>query len=200
MATAAQINANRLNALRSSGPRTEAGKAVSRFNALSHGLEARSLVIPGEDPAQLEALAVDYHRQFGPIGPTENFLVETLVKADWDRRRYTRLEGLVLQAQFAAEKSGALDAFSAKPVQLVYRRLAAAERSYFRALKELRRFQKERFAQEEAQAEADAAAASQPLKPPTPISAPEIGFVPEEPPQTGAPAAPDSANPPRDSR
>ena len=202
MATAAQINANRLNALRSSGPRTEAGKSVSRFNALSHGLEARSLVIPGEDPAQLEALALDYQHQFRPTGPTEAFLVETLVKADWDRRRYTRLEGLVLQAQFAAEKSGApLDAFASKPVQLVYRRLAAAERSYFRALKELRRFQKERRALEEAQADADETI-SAPNDPPagSPQAAPEIGFVPEEPVQTGGSAAPDSANPLRNPR
>jgi hypothetical protein len=202
MATAAQIHANRLNALRSSGPRTEAGKAVSRFNALSHGLEARSLVIPGEDPAQLEALALDYQHQFRPTGPTEAFLVETLVKADWDRRRYTRIEGQVLQSQLAGQKAGAtaIDAFSSKPVQLVYRRLAAAERSYFRALKELRRFQKERFALEEAQAEADATAPPHPVEAPTPIFAPEIGFVPEEPPQTRASAVPDCANPPRDSR
>jgi hypothetical protein len=209
MATAAQIHANRLNALRSTGPRTEAGKAVSRFNALQFGVEARSLVIPGEDPAELEALALDYLRQFHPVGPAEDFLVSTLVKADWDRRRYTRLEGLVLQSQFAGEKPGAAtDAFSAKPAQLVYRRLAAAERSYFRALKELRRFQKERLALDEAQPEADGitAEAPTPISAPSdrpaepPKTAPEIGFVLEKTAQTGGSAAPVSPNPPRDLR
>ena len=48
MATLAQIHANRLNAQSSTGPRSDQGKAASRFNALKHGIEARSLVIPGE--------------------------------------------------------------------------------------------------------------------------------------------------------
>jgi hypothetical protein len=82
MASLAQLNANRLNAQRSTGPRTDAGKAATRFNALKHGIEARSLVIPGEDPAELEALALDYRTQFHPEGPLERFLVDTLIRAD----------------------------------------------------------------------------------------------------------------------
>jgi hypothetical protein len=38
MATPKQTTANRANAQKSSGPRTTAGKAVSRFNALKHGI------------------------------------------------------------------------------------------------------------------------------------------------------------------
>ena len=90
MATVAQIQANRLNALRSTGPRSGAGKAASRFNALKSGVDARSLVIPGEDPAELEALTLDYRQTLRPVGPLEDFLVETLVAADWNRRRYAR--------------------------------------------------------------------------------------------------------------
>jgi hypothetical protein len=50
MATPAQIAANRANAQKSTGPRTAEGKAASRLNALKHGLDAESLIIPGEDP------------------------------------------------------------------------------------------------------------------------------------------------------
>ena len=51
MATAAQIAANRLNVQKSTGPRTPEGKAASSSNALKHGMDAASIVIPGEDPA-----------------------------------------------------------------------------------------------------------------------------------------------------
>jgi hypothetical protein len=54
MPTILQIEANRRNAQNSTGPRTDQGKAVSRFNALKTGIDARSHVIPGEDPNVLE--------------------------------------------------------------------------------------------------------------------------------------------------
>jgi hypothetical protein len=210
MTSVAQLNANRLNAQRSTGPRTEAGKAASRFNALTYGLEARSRVVPGEDPAQLESLAAAYHGQFNPVGPLEDFLVETIVQADWNRRRYTRVEAQLYRALMAAAQRR-LDApadpdplselaavfgddvTGAKILQSAFRQLASAERSYFRALTELRRAQKERRAEERAE-EAEAAPAVT-LAPPRPQAlaasaaatqpAP-IGFVLPNPPQGGA--------------
>jgi hypothetical protein len=166
MATPAQIQANHRNAQRSSGPRTEEGKAASRFNALKHGIDAKSLTIPGEDPAELEALALDYHRRFHPAGPMEAFFVETLVKADWDRRRYSRIEAQYLRVQFAALEEptdtplGVIfgnDAKKGNVLGKLFRRQSAAERSYFRALAELRRAQRERAQEEMEQMEREEA-------------------------------------------
>ena len=58
MASQRKIEANRTNALRSTGPRTEAGKARSRRNALKHGLE---VPIKHDDAfaEQIEALAAE---------------------------------------------------------------------------------------------------------------------------------------------
>jgi hypothetical protein len=191
MTSVAQLNANRLNAQRSTGPRTEAGKANSRFNALTYGLEARSRVIPGEDPAQFESLAAAYHSQFNPVGPLEDFLVESIVAADWNRRRYTLIEAQLYRALMSAARRR-LDApknpdpiselaavfgddvIGAKILQSAFRQLASAERSYFRALTQLRRAQNERRAEEQAeQAEAEA-----------PPAVPPIGFVLPKQPQT----------------
>ena len=63
MPTNAQIKANRNNAKKSTGPRTEEGKTRVSKNALKHGLLARDTVLPGEDSAdfdsQLSALEAD---------------------------------------------------------------------------------------------------------------------------------------------
>ena len=71
MATPAQITANRANAQKSTGPRSAEGKSASRFNALKHGIDAASIVIPGEDPADYDALVAQYQREYQP-GPPPN--------------------------------------------------------------------------------------------------------------------------------
>jgi hypothetical protein len=71
MATPAQIAANQANAQKSTGPRSVEGKSVSRFNALKHGIDAASIVIPGEDPADYDALA-DHNRPHFTPGPAAN--------------------------------------------------------------------------------------------------------------------------------
>ena len=154
MATLRQIDANRRNSIHSTGPRSVEGKTASRFNAVKHGVDARSLVIPGEDPAELEALAHDYHEQFRPVGPLESFLVDTLVQSDWNKRRYARAEAQLLSAVVVHPEVPTecpLGAVFARDdnqtLQRIFRRLQAAEQSYFRSLKELRRTQAERQSQ-----------------------------------------------------
>jgi hypothetical protein len=51
-----RVRANRANAAQSTGPRTKAGKAAVRLNALRHGLAAAAHYEPGADQ-EIEALA-----------------------------------------------------------------------------------------------------------------------------------------------
>ena len=55
MATREQIAANRKNAKKSTGPKSEAGKDRARFNGLRHGLRAEEVVLPSEDTAEFQA-------------------------------------------------------------------------------------------------------------------------------------------------
>ena len=87
MGTPAQLTANRANAQKSAGPRSAEGKSASRFNALKHGLDAQSVIIPGEDPAEYDALAAQYRDEFHPATPSEAFHVDTMLRADWQKRR-----------------------------------------------------------------------------------------------------------------
>lgn len=145
MATPAQIQANRRNALLSTGPRSDEGKAVSRFNALKTGIQAKSQVIPGEDPDELEQLAAGYHLQFRPSTPLESFLVDTLVNAEWQLRRYHAVEARLWEQSLELENSNLGQAFSQglQTFTRLHRRIEALERSYFRALQQLQRLQAE---------------------------------------------------------
>ena len=55
MTTDAQNEANRRNAKKSTGPRSQAGKAVASQNALKHGLTAKRVIIPGEEACRTPA-------------------------------------------------------------------------------------------------------------------------------------------------
>jgi hypothetical protein len=183
MASLAQLTANRSNSLKSTGPTSVAGKAVSRFNALKSGIDAKSLVIPGEDAAELQALATNYQLQFLPGSPVEQFLVDTLTHADWKLRRLRKRE-----AQLLHPAPG--DSVNENLLYRLDRQITAAERSYFRALKELLRQIPARIENELAELEARVGQTVSPANPaPGSNPAPEIGFVPSETesmPQTAA--------------
>jgi len=81
MATAAQIAANRRNALKSTGPRTAAGKAASSRNALRHGLTARATVVLDEDAQDFLRLRTELRIALAPRDAREELLAETVVHA-----------------------------------------------------------------------------------------------------------------------
>ncbi|WP_165073850.1 hypothetical protein [Paludisphaera rhizosphaerae] len=97
-ATEAQIRANRANAQKSTGPRTEAGKAQSRLNALKHGVRSRTtpLVLPQEDPAELEARIRDWMEDCQPTNAVEQELVVRAARASWALDRAERFETALL--------------------------------------------------------------------------------------------------------
>ncbi len=90
------LAANRLNAKRSTGPRTERGKNTSKFNAVKAGLFAKHVVIPvcdGDDSAQeFTQLLADVQQEFQPKGAFEEFCVVQIAECMWKLRRATRAE------------------------------------------------------------------------------------------------------------
>src|SRR6266404_3422846 len=92
MLTDRKIEANRQNAQHSTGPSTPEGKAAVRLNGLKHGLCAETIVVPGEDPAQFEAMLNAYRAEYQPATPSAEFLVRQVAMADWRLMRLHRVE------------------------------------------------------------------------------------------------------------
>ena len=86
-----QTVANRRNAQKSTGPKTPAGRAISKMNALKHGLLAETVVVRGhklkESTNEFKKLCQEHYLCLAPVGPLEEMLVGQIVTATWRLRR-----------------------------------------------------------------------------------------------------------------
>src|SRR5271157_6665797 len=94
MATAAQIEANRRNAQRSTGPKTDDGKARVGRNALKHGMAALTLMpsLPQEVPQQLEERTDRYTNDLQPRNAVEYDLAAQAARLALAIERAERIE------------------------------------------------------------------------------------------------------------
>ena len=87
-----QIEANRRNALKSTGPRTEAGKEISRRNAVRHGLTAETVITALEDAEDYQAFEAAMTADYDAQSTVERELVLRLASILWRLRRATTIE------------------------------------------------------------------------------------------------------------
>jgi hypothetical protein len=87
---------NRANSTHSTGPRTESGKQRSSRNALSHGLTARTAVLPTEDPETYQRHIQQFLDEYQPATATESQLVHEIANAAWRLNRIPFLEAQLL--------------------------------------------------------------------------------------------------------
>ena len=92
MTSPKKIQANRQNALKSTGPKTPEGKDAARLNATKHGLLSQEVLLPGEDEAALKELGERLRAELQPVGEMEGQLVERIVATQWRLRRLSRVE------------------------------------------------------------------------------------------------------------
>ena len=92
MTSQKQIEANRRNALKSTGPKTPEGKAIVSANAVKHGLRAQHTVIDGESWTEFNEFRDELVRHFAPVGFLEQLLTDRFIAASWRLRRAIRIE------------------------------------------------------------------------------------------------------------
>lgn len=125
---------------KSTGPRTDAGKAASSQNALRHGLASGAILIPGEDPAQFQTLEQALFEEHQPTTATEILLVADMAKNHWLKDRALRLQSQTL----AEAKPGELPAQFA--VYLRYQ--TTHERAFHKAFATFKALRKEQLTRE----------------------------------------------------
>jgi len=137
MATPAQVDANQANSQKSTGPKTEEGKATSSRNRLSHGFASSTRFVKGEDPAEFNLLLDDLISEHQPATPTEQILVEQMAHHHWISMRATRLQDSIVASYLMTGLT---------PVQLglFIRYQTSAERSFHKAHTALLKSQKQR--------------------------------------------------------
>ena len=189
MSTEKQIEANRLNAQKSTGPKTPEGKAKVSMNSLRHGLRARATVLQNENPEEFQQLCDGLEAEWQPQSPTESALLEKMAIAQWKLARAERRE------------TGVRDRYREENQEIALELLAKFqerfERSFYRALRELQKLQKSRRQAasppvEEAPAkEAPTIRLPDPPSPPVPARTPNIACTMSAPPAPApAPVSP----------
>ncbi len=156
-----QLEANRRNAQRSiksgdaRGPRTPAGKALVRFNALKHGLLAKSVILPirsrSEKQRHFDALLAQLIDELKPVGILEDMLVEKIAVSYWRLRRALRAEAGEITdnirdfRRYSYPTDPATLALpSSRDTLKIVRYQNAIERQLHRAITELKRLQEHR--------------------------------------------------------
>jgi len=94
-----QIEANRRNALRSTGPKTEDGKRRSRQNTVRHGLTSETVIAALEDIEDYQAFEAAVIADYDARTAVERELVVRLASLLWRIRRATAIETDLLQIQ-----------------------------------------------------------------------------------------------------
>ena len=161
-----RLAANRANAQLSTGPRTEAGKAVSSLNAVKTGLTGRTVLLPSDEVATYRAHIQRFEQELKPVGAWERELVQNLADTQWRLDRVPNLEaglyalGRIQYAELFADWH-LLDAHilmvEAKHFKNLHLQEARLRRQYRQDLQELKTLQAERRKEHEEQQEKAAA-------------------------------------------
>jgi hypothetical protein len=169
MPTPEDYAAKKLNSLLGDskpGPRTEAGKARAKMNALRHGLSGRIVVLPSEDMGLYLKFSQEFVDSLYPVTPLESELAQTIADGYWRLKRFRTVEeGMLALGHY--EKEGDFDAgteevHSAFTAAKAFRANSNAfvnlsiyeqriQRGIEKSMKQLREIQAERKAQRKAE-------------------------------------------------
>jgi hypothetical protein len=144
-----------------SGPKTDEGKAVSKYNAIKHGLLTKEVLVDADEVNDLNQLKEALYEALDPVGPMENLLVDRIISNAWRLRRAIQVETKTMewyqndfdffpvgQSEEQQARKSVKNMLSNDSVDTILRYETTIERSLFRALHELERLQAKRNGKE----------------------------------------------------
>jgi len=145
-----QLEANRQNA-KLGGVKTENGKAVSKYNALKHGLLSKVVLFEEEDDILLADFGRKLRTELNPVTELELLLVDRIIANTWRLRRAMKIECEMMyfdcypgENHYNPEERTIGEAFSCgsgNAYGMFVRYEASIERGIYKALHELQRIQ-----------------------------------------------------------
>jgi hypothetical protein len=94
--TQKQIEANRRNARKSTGPKSPEGKIRAALNGWRHGLTGQVLTMAEEDREAFETFARGLCQAYFPVGPLETQIAQSIAEDEWRLSRARAIENNVI--------------------------------------------------------------------------------------------------------
>lgn len=150
-----QLKANRQNA-KFGGVKTERGKAISKYNALKHGLLSQEVLLAGDDKRAFSELRKRIYRDLRPTDEIELLITDRIVANMWRLKRLLKVEAAAMEwrrqrelhevphlsaSEEQIEREATKEMIVNKDTKNLLRYETAIERSIYRALHELQRLQ-----------------------------------------------------------
>lgn len=138
MPSQAQFDANRANAQKSTGPKSEAGKAHSGLNAVTHGFTGQTIVVRAEEKAAYTAFVENSLAKWNPEGPIEMHLAYRMIGNQWRFNQLVSAESGMFalgRIEFAAQ----VEAFDPETASGILRALVL--RNYAKEFDRLHRYE-----------------------------------------------------------
>lgn len=139
------------------GPKTNKGKAVSRYNALKHGLLSKEVLLASEDTKTFSEFSTALHNELEPHGPFEETLVDRIISCYWRLRRAIYIEKNTMdwyesdadmfslpEPEEQMDRKRIKNTLGNDSIEKILRYETTIERSLYKALHELERLQAKR--------------------------------------------------------
>lgn len=146
MTTNKQIQANRINAQRSTGPKSTEGKSIVAKNPLKHGVFSKNILLDDESKKDFERFELEFREYFQPEGLLEKLFWDRALAAAWRLSRVTKMETMLIERaiRHSYDCRGLIQVLAGSEgdeLTLLSRYEISLEKVLFRSLAELRALQ-----------------------------------------------------------